>query len=128
MIIKTTFKDNDYTSLLEKYWDKFLFCNSRCAINKLEGREYVDASIELDDLLQKVMYKEESLTVKELKRLTEIIKNSIIEFLKLKKLDESTIKYLTKQLDVRIEFKIEDKDLNGEVMYYMFHAQKVITL
>ena len=128
MIIKTTFKDNDYTSLLEKYWDKFLFCNSRCAINKLEGREYVDASIELDDLLQKVIYKEESLTVKDLKRFTEIIKDSIIEFLKLKKLDESTIKYLTKQLEVRIEFKIEDKDLNGEVVYYMFHAQKVITL
>ena len=128
MIIKTTFKDNDYTSLLEKYWDKFLFCNSRCAINKLEGREYVDASIELDDLLQKVMYKEESLTVKDLKRFTEIIKDSIIEFLRLKKLDESTVKYLTKQLEVRIEFKIEDKDLNGEVVYYMFHAQKVITL
>ena len=128
MIIKTTFKDNDYTSLLEKYWDKFLFCNSRCAINKLEGREYVDASIELDDLLQKVIYKEELLTVKDLKRFTEIIKDSIIEFLKLKKLDESTIKYLTKQLEVHIEFKIEDKDLNGEVVYYMFHAQKVVTL
>ena len=128
MIVKTTFKDNDYTSLLEKYWDKFLFCNSRCAINKLEGREYVDASIELDDLLQKVIYKEESLTVKDLKRFTEIIKDSIIEFLKLKKLDESTIKYLTKQLEVHTEFNIEDKDLNGEVVYYMFHTQKVIIL
>lgn len=128
MIVKTTFNDNDYTSLLEKYWSKFLFCNSRCAINKLEGREYVDASIELDDLLQKVIYQEDQLTVKELKRFTEIIKDSIIEFLKIKKLDESTIKYLTKQLEVHIEFKIEDKDLNGEVVYYMFHAQKVITL
>lgn len=128
MIVKTTFRDNDYTSLLEKYWNKFLFCNSRCAINKLEGREYVDASIELDDLLQKVIYQEDRLTVKELKRFTEIIKDSIIEFLKIKKLDESTIKYLTKQLEVHIEFKIEDKDLNGEVVYYMFHAQKVITL
>ena len=38
MIVKTTFKDNDYTSLLEEYWDKFLFCNSRCAIDKLEGQ------------------------------------------------------------------------------------------
>lgn len=128
MIVKTTFRDNDYTSLLEKYWNKFLFCNSRCAINKLEGREYVDASIELDDLLQKVIYQEDRLTVKELKRFTEIIKDSIIEFLKIKNLDESTIKYLTKQLEVHIEFKIEDKDLNGEVVYYMFHAQKVITL
>ena len=128
MIVKTTFRDNDYTSLLEKYWNKFLFCNSRCAINKLEGREYVDASIELDDLLQKVIYQEDQLTVMELKRFTEIIKDSIIEFLKIKNLDESTIKYLTKQLEVHIEFKIEDKDLNGEVVYYMFHAQKVITL
>lgn len=128
MIVKTTFNDNDYTLLLEKYWNKFLFCYSRCAINKLEGREYVDASIELDDLLQKVTYQEDRLTVKELKRFTEIIKDSIIEFLRLKKLDESTIKYLTKQLEVRIEFKIEDKDLNGEVVYYMFHAQKAITL
>lgn len=128
MIVKTTFKDNDYTSLLEKYWDKFLFCNSRCAINKLEDREYVDASIELDDLLKKVIYQEDQLTVKELKRLTEIIKDSIIEFLKLKKLDESTIKYLTKQLEVHTEFNIEDKDLNGEVVYYMFHTQKVIIL
>lgn len=128
MIVKSTFRDNDYTSLLEKYWNKFLFCNSRCAINKLEGREYVDASIELDDLLQKVIYQEDRLTVKELKRFTEIIKDSIIEFLKIKKLDESTIKYLTKQLEVHIEFKIEDKDLNDEVVYYMFHAQKVITL
>lgn len=128
MIVKTTFRDNNYTSLLEKYWNKFLFCNSRCAINKLEGREYVDASIELDDLLQKIIYQEDRLTVKELKRFTEIIKDSIIEFLKIKKLDESTIKYLTKQLEVHIEFKIEDKDLNGEVIYYMFHAQKVITL
>lgn len=128
MVVKTTFNDNDFTNLLEKYWSKFLFCNSRCAINKLEGREYVDASIELDDLLQKVIYQEDRLTVKELKRFTEIIKDSIIEFLKIKNLDESTIKYLTKQLEVRIEFKIEDKDLNGEVVYYMFHAQKVITL
>lgn len=128
MIVKTTFRDNNYTSLLEKYWNKFLFCNSRCAINKLEGREYVDASIELDDLLQKVIYQEDRLTVKELKRFTEIIKDSIIEFLKIKNLDESTIKYLAKQLEVHIEFKIEDKDLNGEVVYYMFHAQKVITL
>ena len=128
MIVKTTFKDNDYTSLLEKYWNKFLFCNSRCAINKLEGREYVEASIELDDLLKKVIYQEDQLTVKELKRFTEIIKNSIIEYLKIKGLNESTIKYLVKQLEVYIKFNIEDKDLNGEVVYYMFHAQKVIIL
>lgn len=128
MVVKTTFNDNDFTNLLEKYWSKFLFCNSRCAINKLEGREYVDASIELDNLLQKIVYKEESLTVKDLKRFTEIIKDSIIEYLKIKELNESTIKYLTKQLKIYIDFSIEDKDLNGEVVCYMFHAQKVITL
>lgn len=128
MIVKTTFKDNDYTSLLEKYWDKFLFCNSRCAINKLEGREYVEASIELDDLLHKAIYQEDKLTVKELKRFTEIIKNSIIEYLKRKGLDDSNITYLTKQLEVHIEFSLKDIDQNGEVVYYMFQARKVITL
>lgn len=128
MIIKTTFKDNDYTGILEKYWGKFLFCNSICAISKLEGREYVEASVELDDLLQKCIYKEEELTVKELKRLTEIIKESIIAYLYRKGLAEDTIKYLTTNLDIKIEFSLEDKDLNGEVVYYLMKAQKYIVM
>lgn len=127
MIIKTTFNDNDFTNILEKYWDRFMFDNYYKAVEDIEDlRLYRDLKIDMEELLQKAVYKEADLTAKEESQFEDYIKQSILAFVK--KRYPSNLDYLKDQLYVNIRLTVKDKDENGEVVYYFLKHQKYITM
>ena len=127
MIIKTTFNDNDFTNILEKYWDRFMFDNYYKAVEDIEDlRLYRDLKIDMEELLQKAVYKEADLTAKEESQFEDYIKQSILAFIK--KRYPSNLDYLKDQLYVNIRLTVKDKDENGEVVYYFLKHQKYITM
>lgn len=127
MIIKTTFNDNDFTDILEKYWDRFMFDNYYKAVEDIEDlRLYRDLRIDMEELLKKAIYNEADLTAKEESQFEDYIKQSILAFVK--KRYPSNLDYLKDQLYVNIRLTVKDKDENGEVVYYFLKHQKYITM
>lgn len=127
MIIKTTFNDNDFTDILEKYWDRFMFDNYYNAVEDIEDlRLYRDLRIDMEELLKKAIYNEADLTAKEESQFEDYIKQSILAFVK--KRYPSNLDYLKDQLYVNIRLTVKDKDENGEVVYYFLKHQKYITM
>lgn len=130
MIIRTTFNDNDFTQKLENYWNGFWFHNYYLAINiinteTVEGlKEYRDRKIEAEDLLEKIFYHEKEVTEKELEIFKNIIKESILAYLKL----SSDYEYLKDRIEISIKKSIEDLDENGEVVYYFLKHKKYIVM
>ena len=127
MIIKTTFNDNDFTNILEKYWDRFMFDNYYKAVEDIEDlRLYRDLRIDMEELLKKAIYNETDLTAKEESQFEDYIKQSILAFVK--KEYPSNLDYLKDQLYINIRLTVKDKDENGEVVYYFLKHQKYITM
>lgn len=127
MIIKTTFNDNDFTNILEKYWDRFMFDNYYKAVEDIEDlRLYRDLRIDMEELLKKAIYNEADLTAKEESQFEDYIKQSILAFVK--KRYPSNLDYLKDQLYVNTRLTVKDKDENGEVVYYFLKHQKYITM
>lgn len=127
MIIKTTFNDNDYTQILERYWDKFFFVNYYCYINDIEDvKEYRNRRISAEDLLEKAFFNEDKMVVKEVQEFENIIKESILAYIK--KNEPDKYDYLKDQLYVNIRLSIRDKDENGEVVYYFLRQKRYITM
>lgn len=133
MIIRTTFNDNDFTHLLEEYWDGFWYKNYYCILDKYEKsddyedlKKHKEIYIEFHDLLDKAFFEENKMTVEELKRFERVITESIFAFIESKRSD--SIDYLKKMFSVKIRFRIEDKWENGEVVYYFLNHKKMITM
>lgn len=127
MIIKTTFNDNDYTNILEKYWDRFYFDNYYKAVDNIEDlKAYKDARLDMEDLLNKAIYNEDTITVSEVRRFEKYIVDSILAYVKEFYNDDSD--YLKENLFVNIRLSITDKDCNGEVVYYFLKHKKYITM
>lgn len=127
MIIKTTFSDNDYTQILEEYWDNFWFKNYYNVVKDIEDpNKYKDIRIDMEELLEKVFYNEDTVTVKEMQRFENYIKESILLYIKEFHSDEYD--YLKEQLFVNIRLSIRDKNENGEVVYYFLKQKKYITM
>lgn len=130
MIIRTTFNDNDFTHILEDYWNGFWFRNYYLPIDKIntdtekEAKEYVEKHKEAEELLEKAFYHEEQLTMEELQRFSYLIKESILCFIKLKE----DYEYLKENLHINIRLSITDKDQNGEVLYYFLKHKKYIIM
>lgn len=127
MIIKTTFNDNDFTNILEKYWDRFMFDSYYKAVEDIEDlRLYRDLRFDMEELLKKAIYNEADLTAKEESQFEDYIKQSILAFVK--KRYPSNLDYLKDQLYVNIRLTVKDKDENDEVVYYFLKHQKYITM
>lgn len=127
MIIKTTFNDNDFTNILENYWDRFMFDNYYKAVEDIQDLGlYKELRIEMEELLKKAIYNEADLTAKEESQFEDYIKQSILAFVK--KRYPSNLDYLKDQLYVNIRLTVKDKDENGEVVYYFLKHQKYITM
>ena len=144
MIIRTTFSDNDYTHLLEKYWDRFLFDNCYSALEEL-GKKDDEESIRLwvtkhkriEELIEKSIYNEDKITDNDVKEFEDLIKESIIAYVDKVYIDNDVyslseyaniIEYLEKSISVKIKKQLKDTDENGEVVYYLPKAQKYITM
>lgn len=127
MIIRTTFKDNDFTYILERYWSNFWFCNYYKSIRKLKnGNEYENKSEEADNLLSKALFKESEMTLKDIRLFINIIKDSILAYIE--EFYEEDYDYLKKKLIVSAKTILKDKNENEEVVYYLLKNKKVITM
>lgn len=123
MIIRTTFNDNDYTDYLEEYWNDFMFKNYYAEVDLYKHKDdydsllkYRNLYIEYHDLLDKIILDKKDITEEDLKHFKDLIKRSIIAFIKYECLD--SIKYLEDNLKIDIVNKVDDTWENREVILF----------
>lgn len=127
MIIRTTFKDNDYTDVLEEYWSEFAFNHYYLGIDDIEDlKEYRDKRVRAEELIEKAVYKPDEMTEDELKE----FKDRIVESIKVlvTKYYGGHLEHLSAKVYVDIVPNVEDKWENGEVVYYFLSKQISITM
>lgn len=129
MIIRTTFHDTVLAHSLDNYWNRFFFINYKNHIksnysNNKDAKMYQTLTIEAEDLLEKAMFHEKDMTKEEKDRFLEIIKESILNYIRLTVTD---LDYKPK-LDISLVDVIEDKIENNEVVYYMLSTKNKVIL
>lgn len=133
MIIHTTFKDNTYTYILEEYWDSFWFRSYYSAIKAIEDpHEQVEVNIKAEHLLKEIIFNEDKCTLGELKEFIQILKESIVAYIRNKvsnnELDDEEGFYLIQKLQVVSKFRIDDRLDNDESVYYFLRNKQKITM
>lgn len=125
MIIETTFNDNDFTHILDEYWSRFRFVNYYYGLDRIEDPAvYRDLRIDMESLIEKAVYN--GLDQEESKRFLSYIKISILEFIKDNYQDDCI--YLSDNFKVAIKKSVEDKNYNGEIVYYFLTNNVYITM
>lgn len=125
MIIETTFNDNDFTHILDEYWSRFRFVNYYYGLDRIEDPAvYRDVRIDMESLIEKAVYND--LDQEESKRFLSYIKISILEFIKDNYQDDCI--YLSDNFKVAIKKSVEDKNYNGEIVYYFLTNNVYITM
>ena len=117
MIIKLTFKDNDFTPVLEDYTNK---------IFDITYFDSISEFIEFKDNIRK--YENDILTRTEIQELKEMLEKKIRKNCKKYLEKQNSSDYLMKNLEVKIVKAIEDKWHNGEVVYYITSNMKYLTM
>lgn len=133
MIIRTTFKDNDFSSVLESYWGRFWFVNYYTHLKKYDGKEdydslkeWKDKKVLAEDLLDKAFFKPDEMTVKELRQFELVIIESITSYVEQNYKEDYN--YLVSNLEVKVIDGLKDQDENGEVVYYILGHKTQITM
>ena len=125
MIIETTFNDNDFTHILDEYWSRFRFVNYYYGLDRIEDPAvYRDLRIDMESLIEKAVYND--LDQEESKRFLSYIKTSILEFIKDNYQDDYI--YLSDNFKVAIKKSVEDKNYNGEIVYYFLTNNVYVTM
>lgn len=125
MIIETTFNDNDFTHILDEYWSRFRFVNYYYGLDRIEDPAvYRDVRIDMESLIEKAVYND--LDQEESKRFLSYIRISILEFIKDNYQDDCI--YLSDNFKVAIKKSVEDKNYNGEIVYYFLTNNVYITM
>lgn len=132
MIIRATFNDNDFTSLLNNYFELFMFKNYKQYISSIsDAKKYVEESIKAEDALKYMIYSYSKDLInnkdeadKQLNLFINIVQKSISYYIN-GLVDKDTYKYLIEHLDISVSNTITSKDENGEVVY-CFIPQGVI--
>lgn len=132
MIIKATFNDNDFTQVLEKFFDKPFFSGISYCLNKYKTdnsseiiRLYVDLSTEIDKYLKGIQ-DDIKFTPKVKQRFIDILRESILDFIRDKY--SADYDYLSKQLTITIQNSVTDHWENGETVYYFPTHDKYIKM
>lgn len=127
MIIRATFNDNDYSAILELFFERFKFVNyNLCYRDEKDLQIYRDKSIESDDLLQKAVFYPKQMTENEKIKFISYIKESLLVYINSN--SKSAYDYLKDRLEVDIVDKYTDENENGEVAYYFITADTVIII
>ena len=117
MIIKLTFKDNDFTPLLENYTSKIFDIGYYNSIN------------EYSEFKRKIYkYENDNLSEKEKQQLKKLIENQLIINCRKYISTHKEAEYLIKSLEIKIVETIEDKWQNNEVVYFITSNLKYLVM
>ena len=131
MLIKVTMNDNDYTSIIENYFKRFII-NYYYHLHKEydnDAEKYVPLKINMEDILQKAMYKQKEMNENDYKIFETYIREGLVDFIY-----DSIRQPLAEEIidaSLKIEFieAIYDKDIingNDEVVVYVLQTGKYI--
>lgn len=136
MIIKITVKDNNYTELIEEFFTKFKRLSLAKFYKKKNDnseeflRKYFGVG-QYDEKINNLIYTEKSkikyIYTRNSNLIAKYIKELFCSFVEDKELS-SIKKYLFSNLQVVILDTFDDKDENGECVYYFASNNKFITL
>ena len=131
MLIKVTMNDNDYTGIIENYFKRFII-NYYYHLHKEYDNnveKYVSLKIDMEDILQKAMYKQKEMNENDYKIFETYIREGLVDFIY-----DSVSQSLAEEIidaSLKIEFieAIYDKDIingNDEVVVYVLQTGKYI--
>lgn len=131
MLIKVTMNDNDYTGIIEKYFKRFII-NYYYHLHKEYDNnveKYVSLKIDMEDILQKAMYKQKEMNENDYKIFETYIREGLVDFIY-----DNVSQPLAEEIidaSLKIEFieAIYDKDIingNDEVVVYVLQTGKYI--
>lgn len=132
MIIKATFNDNDFTQVLEQFFEQPLFLGMLYCLNKWKDntndeilKKYLDTHTEIENYLHIIQDEKQFTEIKRF-RFIIILRDSIKDWLKDNYAED--YEYLSKELHIEMVSTITDRWQNGEVVYYFPTADKFITM
>lgn len=131
MLIKVTMNDNDYTGIIENYFKRFII-NYYYHLHKEydnDAEKYVPLKINMEDILQKAMYKQKEMSENDYKIFETYIREGLVDFIY-----DSVRQPLAEEIidaNLKIEFvdAIYDKDIingNDEVVIFVLQTHKFI--
>lgn len=131
MLIKVMMNDNDYTGIIENYFKRFII-NYYYHLHKEYDNnveKYVSLKIDMEDILQKAMYKQKEMNENDYKIFETYIREGLVDFIY-----DSVSQPLAEEIidaSLKIEFieAIYDKDIingNDEVVVYVLQTGKYI--
>lgn len=131
MLIKVTMNDNDYTGIIENYFKRFII-NYYYHLHKEydnDAEKYVPLKINMEDILQKAIYKQKEMNENDYKIFETYIREGLVDFIY-----DSVSQPLAEEIidaNLKIEFvdAIYDKDIingNDEVVVYVLQTGKFI--
>ena len=143
MILKVTFKDNDFTQLLECFFEngemlkRTFYSEARNTITDIDSNsrilyEMIVKDDEFEEFARDILLDNKCHVTEKHDRLIELVKEKIIIFLernitRIGDLDQKSIEYLKSTLDVEILTSMINKWENGEICYYYYDNNKFIT-
>lgn len=131
MLIKVTMNNNDYTGIIENYFKRFII-DYYYHLHKEydnDAEKYVPLKINMEDILQKAMYKQKEMSENDYKIFETYIREGLVDFIY-----DSVRQPLAEEIidaNLKIEFvdAIYDKDIingNNEVVVYVLQTGKFI--
>lgn len=131
MLIKVTMNDNDYTGIIENYFKRFII-DYYYHLHKEydnDAEKYVPLKINMEDILQKAMYKQKEMSENDYKIFETYIREGLVDFIY-----DSVRQPLAEEIidaNLKIEFvdAIYDKDIingNDEVVIFVLQTHKFI--
>lgn len=131
MLIKVTMNNNDYTGIIENYFKRFII-DYYYHLHKEydnDAEKYVPLKINMEDILQKAMYKQKEMSENDYKIFETYIREGLVDFIY-----DSVRQPLAEEIidaNLKIEFvdAIYDKDIlsgNDEVVVYALQIHKFI--
>lgn len=131
MLIKVTMNDNDYTDIIEKYFKRFIINYYYYLHKEYDNNveKYVSLKIDMEDILQKAMYKQKEMNENDYKIFETYIREGLVDFIY-----DNVSQPLAEEIidaSLKIEFieAIYDKDIingNDEVVVYVLQTGKYI--
>lgn len=131
MLIKVTMNDNDYTGIIENYFERFII-NYYYHLHKEYDNnveKYISLKIDMEDILKKAIYKQKEMNENDYKIFETYIREGLVDFIY-----DNISQPLAEEIidaNLKIEFieAIYDKDIingNDEVVVYVLQTGKYI--